>query len=129
MYVDQIRFGEGDCVIVHFESQLGSAYARWIGSTPERGIEYDVELEVPGTLRWGREIRGKSETTVAEERIFEQGGTVHLVGRLESIDEQGTGTIRFGGDIVLIEIVDVPRTIPGWVHICVPQLQLFDISL
>jgi hypothetical protein len=42
---------------VRFSSAIGHATAVWRGGAPPRAGEQDVELEVPDSLRWGRDLR------------------------------------------------------------------------
>lgn len=123
--VNQIRRALGETAMVTFESALGRASALWMGPAPEEGAEYDVEVEVPGVVTWGSEI----SETLAEESICEEDGRVCLVGRVQSLSDDGVAAIQLGGDVVLVELADAPRAIPRAVLIRVPEIRLFDARL
>lgn len=123
--VVKVNQAQGGTATLSFESSLGKATALWVGKPPLQGLEYEVEIEVPGVLVWGTEI----SATSSQESIYEEDGRVFLVGRVQSLSDDGVAAIRLGGDTVLIEIADAPLEISMKVAICVPQIKFFDVNL
>lgn len=41
---------------VEFSSEFGEGTALWQGTLPKEGIAYDVEIEIPNVLKWGKDI-------------------------------------------------------------------------
>jgi len=111
---------------VSFGTQLGDASGQWVGDLPIVGGNYEVEIEVPGVLKWNTEI---SETQSTVESVFEENSRVCIVGRLLAIDDDGVAAIELCGDIILVEIVGTPSSIPCSVLIIVPSIRLFDTHL
>ena len=115
-----------DAATVSFSTHLGDASGQWVGELPTVGGNYEVEIEVPGVLKWNTEI---SETQRTVESVFEENSQVCIVGRLQSIDDDGVAAIQLCNDILLVEIVGTPSSIPCEVLIRVPLLRLFDTRL
>lgn len=126
LHVNKVTEAQANSAMVSFSSALGNASARWMGLPPIVGNEYEVEIDVPGILKWGDEI---SESLTPVESIFEEGGQVCIVGQLKSIDEDGVAAIQFSNDIVLVEVNSTPGSVPSHVLIKIPHLQLFDRHL
>lgn len=90
---------------VEFTSAVGNATAVWEGAPPVLGLTYDVELDVPGTLAWGAELR---PTDAVEDAITMAGDHVLVRGALLSLDDDGTVAFGVGGSVMLLETEGQP---------------------
>ena len=126
LHINQVINAQAESATVSFSSTYGNATSRWVGTPPEVGCDYDVEIDVPGILRWNTEI-SKAQTSV--QSIFEDDGKVCIFGQLKSIDEAGVAVIQLHDDMILVEVKGIPSPIPDYVLIKVPFLQLFDANL
>lgn len=85
---------------VRFNCEFGTGAGLWHGSTPWTSAEYDVELEVPGVLLWGRDLAAGPD---AAPMIFSGQDTTHLCAQLESVSDDGVIALRLGTSIVRVE--------------------------
>jgi hypothetical protein len=110
---------------VSFASTIGRAHGRWVGPRPEIKSEYEVELEIPGPLRWGEQINVTEQMIPA---VFEQGGDTFLIGTLQRFD--GTvAEVTLADSVMLVELDRVACTMPCQVVIRTRDLQLFDANV
>lgn len=111
---------------VEFATRFGNARGLWMSAPPAPLQEYDVELQVDQSLRWGREI---VETPGEEPALESLPRGVRLRGTLDSISEDGVVAVRFDQSILLIETEgNAPR--PGVrVSLTVEEIKLFDVKL
>jgi hypothetical protein len=91
--------------IVGFSSAAGSATGIWRGETPPGFRDYDVELEVPGKLRWGKDV-DIDEGAPAGLRQFD--GEGQIVARAVECDAAGVLSLELGGTIVMVELSNRP---------------------
>jgi hypothetical protein len=109
---------------VPFSSSVGRSAGIWRSDTPPDPGEYDVELEIPGTLRWEHEIHpgvgpgpGLGETPDA-----------YLVtGRVVNLEPDGSLTLDVDGSVVM---VDTDGSLPAGmvgelVELHTPVLELY----
>jgi hypothetical protein len=111
---------------VSFSTTLGSAVAEWLGQPPRLHEEYDVELEIPGRLTWGDSIH---QVHAGREAIESGMGTVGLVGRIVSVDEDGCLALQIGDSIVLVDATGVPSDVQGFLQVVIPLLRLHPVEL
>jgi hypothetical protein len=110
--------------IVRFECAVGKGRGRWIVGQPERGVEYDVEVEVP-VLSWGEQIFISKH---GEPRVALAGDSIVITCLIEAIDVDGVLKLRLGESAVLADATSV-RAGPGeWVDIRLPSLDLYDTN-
>lgn len=109
---------------VKFSTEYGNASAFWKGNEPHINKEYFVELEVPGVLYW------KADIAVTEENhiIAVESDTVHLVGLLESIEEDGYTVIRLGDSIISLETLGESPAVGSYVKFTTNNLLLYEVN-
>jgi hypothetical protein len=90
---------------VWFTSAAGSATGIWRGETPPGLQDYDVELEVPGKLRWGQDAEIDAG---ARAGLRELDGESQIVGRAVECDTAGVLSLEIGGTIVMVELSSHP---------------------
>lgn len=112
---------------VAFSSEFGEGIALWQGAIPKVGIPYDVELEIPNVLKWGKDIHG---TNLQQYSIKIQNNRVCLEGKLESVsDEDGCCVVRFGNSIILIETEGVPSAVQSFLSLETDNVIFYDNNL
>lgn len=121
----EVQSSENTVSTVIFDSALGKATAYWRGRAPTKGIEYDVELEIPDVLTWGVDVF----PTDAPASIYEEGGRVCLAGEVRSADDDGVIALALQSHILLVEIRNLPTVMPSRVLIRAPQVLLFDTGI
>jgi hypothetical protein len=67
--------------------------------------DYDIELEVPGRLRWGDDVEIDAAATVG---LREVDGDNQIVGRANECDAAGVLSLDIGGSIVMLELANRP---------------------
>lgn len=92
---------------------------------PEMNAEYEIEIDIPGTLRWGEQINATTQMTPG---VFEQGGETFLSGSLQRFDGN-VAEVMLAEDVILIEVDRVGCEMPCHVVIKTRDLQLFDASV
>jgi hypothetical protein len=114
--------------LVSFTSAAGAASGIWRGSRSPQIGQCDVELDIPGRLRWGHGIAKSNRTSAG---LRELDGECELVGRAIEWDGAGVLTIEVGGGIVLVETADRPAddVVAGYVALRVPVLELYPSAL
>ncbi|HEX2914464.1 MAG TPA: hypothetical protein VH186_26930 [Chloroflexia bacterium] len=94
---------------VRFESEVGQAWANWMGDEPTLGEVYDVELTVNDSLYWDEDIEA-----VPDERALIEASddSVIIQATLESCEEDGFTVLKVGtGNLTLTAYGDPP--LPG----------------
>ena len=111
--------------LVEFQSPYGIGRAIWADGIPQLLKSYDVEFEIPETLVWDQTIVRHDEEVTA---ITYQENALHLYGQLESFQEDGTGCIRLGTSIILVEIEvrEGNRPVPSFVQLISKQARLYN---
>lgn len=109
--------------LVVFDSEYGSARARWGDQVPEAGLEYQVEIEIPGVLHWGSDI---ISTSGAQPSIQSEADKMLLVGVLESASEDGVAVVRLGDTTFMIETNGPAPSVGSNLLIQVNELILYD---
>lgn len=115
----------GDSLIT-FVAQFGTASGKWAGPPPGAGNECDVELEIPGPLKWGDDI---CEVDNGEPAIFQRGEATYIVGRLQAMNEDGIAEVTLRDAVVVVEVSDGGCKPPCDVLIKTSNLQLFDANI
>jgi hypothetical protein len=111
---------------VAFDSAVGAAEAGWMGDLPEADRDYHVELSINDRLVWGTDI---VETEAAAHRIARDATGVTLDATLESIDDDGAGTLRLGTGLVLIDTEGPPPGAGTSVRVRIGDLVLADTGI
>ena len=110
---------------VSFECALGRGSAQWFGQAPCDGLDYDVEIDVPGILEWQSEIFESSGPA----RMSDENGEFSIVGQFITLDESGVASIRLDNDIILVQTNRMPEKIPDFLAIRLSNLMLYEIHL
>jgi hypothetical protein len=111
---------------VRIGSHLGPLTVTWEGELPDPGT-YDVELEVPDALEWGRRAWPAAD---APEPTGEQ-GVQRLHGVLRDLDELGVATLELGPTTLLVDTEGDPPlgTVDQAVVLDVVSLQAYPYEL
>jgi hypothetical protein len=112
--------------LVRTNSHLGPLTVTWEGELPQPG-PYDVELEVPDALEWGRRAWPADD---APEPTDEQ-GVQRLHAVLREIDELGVATLELGPTTLLVDTEGEPPlgTVDHAVVLDVVSLQAYPYEL
>lgn len=110
---------------VWFSSEHGEGKAIWDGPSPSVGRDYHVELDVIGSLEWGRDIIRTDEKAEFIGVVDDMGC---IVGRLESMEEDGLCTVRVGKDLISLETTGNPIQIGSLVKILTRSLVMTDVA-
>lgn len=111
---------------VRFSSDHGDSVGRWHSDMPESGREYDVEVEVPGVLEWGRDVVASSKTIPS---ISTTHDAVQICGVLELAHEDGVVTLRIGSSLLLVETQGQPPPAGTCVCMTVSHIDLYETRI
>ncbi|MDR0191407.1 hypothetical protein RCO22_20875 [Pseudomonas yamanorum] len=114
-------FSKDSTLHVSFRSPTGNGVAVWIGSAPEVGQQYDVELNLDNIFYWGENIKPADSNV---DFLYFKNGATHLVAELISVDDDNCAAIRIGGSVVLIEIDEAPAQKPSYVDLTTTEIHL-----
>jgi hypothetical protein len=125
IYIYEVRATSDGDVDVRFTARFGNCSGRWAGRELPRIGNYDVELEIPSTMVWAKDIVACSDVAPS---ISSTGNCSRVVGVLAEIID-GVGLLRIGSDIVQVEISGEASARPLTVCLSVPLLKVFPFSL
>ncbi|SFT03107.1 hypothetical protein [Marininema halotolerans] len=111
---------------VKFSSLYGGCLAQWEGSSPLIGNAYDVEIDIPCVLTWGLEATYSEEE---QYQIKEIGRKILVIGKLESIHDDGYAVFRMGESVTLLEIRGIQFSKMVFLKLEINNLILHEISL
>jgi hypothetical protein len=120
--------GDARSQSVRFRSAAGQSTAVWRGQTlPDPG-DYDVELEIPIVLHWGRDLR-KLETPTAG--IQQTADGYRLTGLAVDLGPDGALTVDLGGSIVMLDTEGTPpaNAVGRMVEFDSPVLELYPTNI
>ena len=112
---------------VFFTAESGEGRGTWCGAVPvTAGASCTVELELPALfMRW-LDIVPASGSGFG---IRTEGDAVVLTGMLENIEEDGTGYLRLGTDLIMFECLGEPMALGGFVEITTREIKLYPVNL
>jgi len=113
---------------VRFSSPAGHATAVWRGGTlPDPG-DYDVELEVPIELQWGRDLRERENLAAG---IQQTADGYRLSGRAVDLGSDGVLAIDVGGSILMLDTTGTPPAdiVGRMVELESPVLELYPTNI
>lgn len=111
---------------VRFDSQFGTAEAKWMGDLPDVRSDYYVEIAINKCLVWGNDIIA---TESLPHRIAQSEVGITLDATLESIDSDGFAALRLGTTLVLIETEGTPPPVGTVVQVHLGELLLSAIGI
>ncbi|MEW4284576.1 hypothetical protein [Priestia koreensis] len=115
-----------DQILVSFTSEFGSGKARWNGKNPIEGEEYFVELEIPDTVEWRKDV---TKSVKDKYCIKSDGNVTMIVCEVETLFEYGCCDFRIGSSIVTLDIEGEPYPRGTFVKISSQNLILYNINL
>src|SRR5262245_22025273 len=86
---------------VTFSTRYGMGKGKWIGQLPYVGSEYVVEFDIKEGLVWGSTISQISSRVFA---VRQEGSQMILQGEIESMDPDGSCTLRIGDSLMLLVV-------------------------
>ena len=98
---------------VRFETAYGIAEAIWCGAAAVINHEYFVEVDIENTLVWGENV----VAAVSCPSINSVGEKVHIVGLLESVEDDGYCVMRVGESVVPFVAMGTPPAIESPVEV------------
>jgi hypothetical protein len=110
---------------VEFNTELGNCKGIWMGVKPIVGSIYEIEIEIPYTLKWGIDI------FLAQDKLFQikiNENNISLIGTLETIEENFS-SLKLDNDIVLLEAEGTPFEEKGFLEVFTNKLLLYDTSI
>lgn len=113
-------------IFVRCSSPYGNFCADWQSVEPSMNMKYIVEIEIPGVFKWGDTIKQSNER---EFQIRKGSEHVSFNGVLDSIDEDGCASIRFGDSIILLETEGEPISLGKYVSFQSVDVFLFDVKI
>ncbi|SFW64210.1 hypothetical protein [Amycolatopsis australiensis] len=127
MRVEITEVLEPDRRLIRFESDFGSADAVLCGQAPPDRRALDVEFDIPDeVVTWA--VANQEEAAIAGQ----VNGCARLVGKIIGIDaDDKIVNLRVGGDVFLVEFVDLPgeELIDSWVSVDVRQIHLYEVTM
>lgn len=112
---------------VSFAAEFGEGRGIWCGSAPVTvGGAYRVELELPVLfMRWVDMVPASGSGA----EISMEGDAVVLTGILENIEDDGTGYLRLGTDVIMFECLGEPMALGGFVTLRTREIRLYPVNL
>lgn len=111
---------------VRFAAEFGEGRGIWCGPPAAAGHSCDVEFELSALfMRWVDIVPAVGNAF----EIRSDGNAVVLTGVLENIEEDGTGYLRLGSDIILFECLGEPMALGGFVEIRTREIRLYPVHL
>ncbi|SFN55269.1 hypothetical protein [Xenorhabdus japonica] len=86
---------------VIFTSPLGNGIARWVGSEPNIGDIYHVELDIDDYFEWGVNINFVSETA---SNIMLESNNLVFTAKVISYETDGILVVSLSGNIIFLEV-------------------------
>ena len=125
VWIDEV--GDGAFPQVRFSSAVGHATAVWRGGTAPQAGEQDVELEIPGSLGWGQDLR---EHPGAAMGIEQTEAGYQLRGRAVSVEARVLA-VDVGGTILMLDTEgDPPAEVAGrMLEFDSPVLELYPTGI
>jgi hypothetical protein len=113
---------------VAFSSETGNATGLWHGDAPPRPGEHDVEIEIPGTYRWGDNVRPGGSLATSLSTTHEG---FRVTGRAVGLDPDGMLWLDVDGGVVMVETDgQPPQDIVGRViELDAPALEIYPTSI
>lgn len=111
---------------VFFTSEFGEGRGTWCGAAAAAGETFEAEFELPTLFMCWVDI------VPAGGGAFEirmDGNAVILTGILENIEEDGTGYLRLGRDVIMFECLGEPMALGGFVEIRTREIKLYPVNL
>lgn len=115
-----------DQIVVSFTSEFGGGKASWNGENPIEGREYFVELEIPDTVAWRKDVIKSDKEQYS---IKSNGNSTIIVCEVETFFEYGCCDFIIGSSIVTLDIEGEPYPKGTFVEISSQNLILYDINL
>jgi len=112
--------------IVTFSSEFGAGMAEWHGEIPKINSKYDVEFEIEELLTWGVDINQINEQPCS---MYMENEKLIVIGRLESVDEDGYTVVRLGKSIIPLVVKDIPQQETLYVKALINNVILFPYQL
>jgi hypothetical protein len=112
---------------VYFAADCGEGKGIWGGvSLAEPGSVHEAEFELSALfMRWVDIV----PVSASDCAIGLDGDQVVLTGTLENIEEDGTGYLRLGTDLIMFECLGEPMALGGWVELRTRELDIFPVIL
>lgn len=123
--VCDILYNDKKKIIVTCLSKFGKYNVEWMEEVPLMNKEYDIEIEVPSTLFWRRDIVCSQEQRFSVNTI---NNITTIMGKLESLDEDGYAVLRLNDDIITFMAEGEPFKIGNIISIKVSSLMAFPIN-
>jgi len=112
---------------VEFSSKFGEGIASWQGVMPKEGISYDVELEIPNVLKWGKDIHRINSQLYSIQLLNNR---VCFEGKLESFSEEdGCCAIRLGDSIILLETEGTPSEVQSFLRFETENVIIYEDNI
>ena len=126
VYIDDNNLDNSNENYFEFVSSYGKGRAIWNGKKPSIKTIYDIEIEIPQVLCWGMDIvkSGQNEFSIIEEKEY-----IILVGKLDSIEEDGCTMFKLEDDTIILETQGVPFNVGDFVKIRVSHIIFYDVNL
>lgn len=128
MNVVIISYEESNSEIkVEFSTEYGEGIAFWQGAQPKKGFAYDVELEIPDVLKWGKDINRTNSKFYSIEILNNR---VCFEGKLESYSgNDGCCIIRFGDSIILLETEGNPSEVQSFLRFETENVIIYENNI
>lgn len=111
---------------VYFTAECGEGRGIWAGRPVKPGEEHEAEFELPALfMRWVDLVPAGGE----EYSIRLEGDELILTGVLENIEEDGTGYLRLGPELIMFECLGEPMALGGYVELRTRQLGIYPVML
>lgn len=111
---------------VFFVTDCGEGRGIWCGAPVVPGTESDVEFELTELLmRWVDIV----PVPTSEYSIRIDGDKIIFTGVLENIEEDGTGVLRLGEELVMFECLGEPMALGVFVELQVSDVRIYPVSI
>ncbi|MFC7443074.1 hypothetical protein [Laceyella putida] len=122
--IKSISMNENQC-IVEFTSKYGDGYGVWHG-IPQIGKEYEVEIEITNSLRWGTDIKITNERM---EMISKEYQLLKLNGELQHVYDDQLAVLKIGSSMIFLETEGNAFPEGSSIQIKVPLIHIYDTNI
>ncbi|WP_379127806.1 hypothetical protein [Paenibacillus sp. sgz500958] len=110
---------------VLFTCKYGEGKGIWCGANVAAQEEYEVEFELPVLLmRWIDILPADS----GENRICREADGTVFTGRLDNIEEDGTGFLGMDNEFIMFESLGEPMALGTFVSLKAAEVQIYPVS-
>lgn len=124
MQVEVLKLLQNDDNEVLCKTDYGIAKLKWDGAAPYIGLIGEIEVDVPGTLRWDADICFTDESTA----FYSTEKETIIVGDIVQIEDDGYAVLRVGTSLISVIADNLPSPAGSRVKIIADDVIAYPVS-